>query len=266
MVKGDNIFKKFINSIYNLKEFPKYMKEGVGKAILYALILSIFIGGAKGIIKVLNFDSSSNQIIETIGEDGYKFSIVDGHLNLENSPLKIEKDNMLIYIDKDININEEGKLKSMTVNEDAYILMLNDGIILNSNINQDSGVDAVKATYEELNLANGMNNKALIEMVNNGRVPIMILLFIMYMVQEFIGYLFIALLIAALSLLPSKLFGLDIKLGELFSLVIYTATFPSLLVLVLTILMPNIPFDAARMVGIILFTYIILNDIRKEVS
>jgi hypothetical protein len=86
------------------------------------------------------------------------------------------------------------------------------------------------------------------------------------MVQEFIGYLFIALLIAALSLLPSKLFGLDIKLGELFSLVIYTATFPSLLVLVLTILMPNIPFDAARMVGIILFTYIILNDIRKEVS
>jgi ABC-type transport system involved in multi-copper enzyme maturation permease subunit len=78
-------------------------------------------------------------------------------------------------------------------------------------------------------------------------------------------YLFTALMIAIFSLFPSTVFGLGMKLGRLFSLVIYAATLPSILILILTILIPNVPFDTAGMIGTILYTYIILNDIRKEI-
>ena len=47
-MKDKSFFEKFKNSIYNIREFPNYIREGVGKAILYALILSIIVGGIKG--------------------------------------------------------------------------------------------------------------------------------------------------------------------------------------------------------------------------
>ena len=49
-----NVFVKLVKSTYNLKEFPKYMKEGIGRAIFYILILSLVVGGVKGIADVVN--------------------------------------------------------------------------------------------------------------------------------------------------------------------------------------------------------------------
>ncbi|MDS0528139.1 DUF1189 domain-containing protein [Clostridium sp. SHJSY1] len=264
MAKGTNVITKFTNSIYNVKEFPKYIKEGVGKAILYAFILSIFVGGLKGIVNVVSFNKSSNRAIEIMNDDKYKFSIADGKLNIENSPLKIEENNMLIYMDKDININEEDKIRALTVHVDSYVLILKDGIIFDSNINQSSEISKVKATYNELNIVDGVNNKTLIEMIRGFKIPIIILIFIIYIIQEFIFYLFIALMIAIFSLLPSRIFALDMNLRNLFPLVIYAATLPNILVLILTILIPSVSFDTAGMIGTMLYTYIILNDIRKE--
>ncbi|MBD7910855.1 MULTISPECIES: DUF1189 family protein [Clostridium] len=264
MTKGDNIFKKIINSIYNLKEFPSYRKEGIKKAILYALILTIFIGGIKGIIKSIGFNNSSNETIRIISDEKYKFSIVNGQLNLVNTPLKIEENNMIIYMDKDITISESAKLSNSTiVNEGTYILMLNDGIVVNSN---NSGISQMKYNYNELGIMNGFDNKTLIDMIRNIKLPIMVLIAIVYIIQEFIFYLMVALMIGVLSLIPSKLFKLNMELEELFSLAIYTATFPNILILILTILVPNVPFDTAGMVGTIIFTYIILNDLRKEIN
>ena len=47
-MKNKSFFEKFKNSIYNIREFQNYIREGVGRAILYALILSIIVGGIKG--------------------------------------------------------------------------------------------------------------------------------------------------------------------------------------------------------------------------
>lgn len=264
MAKGTNIITKFINSIYNLKGFSKYMKEGVGKAVLYALILSTFIGGLKGIVNVVSFNKSTNRAIEIMSEDKYNFYIADGTLNIDNSPLKIEENNILIYMDKNISIDESDSIRNLTVNEDSYVLILKDGIIFDSNINQSSEINKVKATYKELNIVDGVNNKKLVEIIKAVKIPIIILILAIYIIQEFVFYLFIALMIAIFALLPSKIFALDLSLGNLFSLVIYAATLPSILVLILTVLISNVPFDTAGMVGTILYTYIILNDIRKE--
>lgn len=266
MAKGTNIINKFTNSIYNVKEFSKYMKEGVRKAILYALILSTFIGGIKGIAKGISFNNSSNEAIKIMSEEKYKFSINNGNLYIENSPLKIEDNNILIYIDNNININEDNTLRNITVNEDSYILLLKDGIVFESNVNPGSDVNKIKSTYKELNIADGTDNTALIKILKAIKVPIMIVISIIFIIQEFIAYLFTALMLAIFSLFPSRILGVNLKIRELFSLVVYAATLPSVLVLILTVLIPNVPFNTAGMIGTALYTYIILNDISKEVK
>ena len=47
-MKKDNFFVKLKNNIYNMSTFQKYVKDGFLSAILYALILSLILGGIKG--------------------------------------------------------------------------------------------------------------------------------------------------------------------------------------------------------------------------
>ena len=133
-MKNKSFFEKFKNSIYNIREFPQYIREGVGKAILYALILSIIVGGIKGITTTFTLSNDINLAIQTLEDDKYKFKIENGTLDLVTSPLKIENGNTLIYLDDNMDISQSEELKNITVHLDSYILILKDGIVTNSEV------------------------------------------------------------------------------------------------------------------------------------
>ena len=57
-----NFFVKLKNNVYNIETFSDYIKEGLGRAILYAIILSLILGGIQGIytgVKTKNAIKSS---------------------------------------------------------------------------------------------------------------------------------------------------------------------------------------------------------------
>lgn len=261
----DNIFKKFTNSIYKPNEaYRKYIKEGIGKSIIYALLLCLILGGIKGGIQAFKFNYELKNTISKLEDDRYKFEIKDGELNIESSPVKIDENNILIYVDKDKSIEDEDSLKSLTIHEDTYVLILRDGMIVDSNMSENPYATKMKYTYKEMQIADNINNENVIKGIENMKVPIISFFIIIFMTQEFINYLVTAFLIAVIFLLLSRVLGFTLKLAEVFSLVIYVQTLSVLLVTALTIVIPGVLFDMAGMVGTSLYMFLTLKNIKKE--
>lgn len=267
MKNKTNIFKKFINSIYNLDEFPKYIRDGVGKAVLYALLLSIFLGGIKGITGVIDINSSINEAIETISEEKNKFLISNNELDLESSPIKIENRGVLFYADENVKISEVSSLKSMTVHEDINFLMLKDGLYIETNSSSiETSVDNVELYYSDLDLGDGISNLDVIDNIESVKPMLSTGIIIFYMIEEFLEYMMSAFLIALLTVIPIKLLGVNFGLSNVFSLVIYAYTLPNLLVLILSIIFPGILFDTAGMVGAMVYTYLAIKNIKQSLN
>ena len=69
-----NFFKKTITSMYDIKVFSKYAKEGIFRSISYAMLLTLILDGIKGIFKgdeLSNFNLSNimSKIIVNFGID-----------------------------------------------------------------------------------------------------------------------------------------------------------------------------------------------------
>lgn len=255
-----NVFVKLVKSIYNLKEFPKYMKEGVGRAIFYIFILSLVVGGVQGIVDIVNLNLLANETVEKLEDDNYQFKIKDGVMDIATSPVKIENSNTLVYIDKDTTMIQSDNLRSITVNADIYVLVLKDGVVTSTN------ATAVKNSYKQLGLEEEFNNKFVINAIINFKVLAYFIAMIVSLVKTFVSYLLTTLLIGAFSMISSRLLKLNLKLGELFSLVAYIGTLPNILITILGIIIPTVVFSTAGIVGTVVYTGLILNRMKKEMD
>jgi len=260
MKNKTNVFVKLIKSIYNVKEFPKYMLEGVGRAVVYILILCLIIGTAKGIATSVGLNSLVKETVATLEDDKYQFKVKDNVLDVEISPVMVEEDNTLVYIDKDITIAKSTNLKSITVNSDVYVLILKDGIIFSSNSKEQ------KIHYNEMGFKGEFNNQSIIEIINNFKMPIILIIMLISIVGAFIIYLLTTLFISLIALIINNMLNLNLKYGVLFSLVAYIGTLPTILVAILVKLIPTGPFFTVGVVGTIVYTGIVLNNIKKNMK
>lgn len=255
-----NVFVKLIKSTYNLKDFPKYMKEGTGRAIFYILILSLVLGGAQGIADVFSINLSANETVEKLQDDEFQFKIKDGIMDIATSPVKIENNNTLVYVDKNTTLEKSNTLKSITVNADVYILVLKDGIVSSTN------GTAAKNTYKELGVQQEINNKLVIDIITNFKFLVLFIVMVVVIIKTFISYLVTTLFISAFSVISSKLLNLNLRFGELFSLVAYVGTLPNILITILGIIIPTVGFGAAGLVGTAVYTGLILNNMKKDMD
>lgn len=265
MKNKTGILKRFINSIYNLDEFPKYVTYGVGKAILYAFILSLFIGGIKGTVKVINVNNYMNEVCSTMDEDEYKFKISNNHLELENSPVIFENNKMLFYADENATIDKIDDLRKITVNEDISFLALKDGLFIKTNGDYDN-IGDMNIYYSDMSIGEQITNSDIISLIKSSIPMLDIVIIGSYIFQDFFMYIISAFFIAVLTIIPSKLSGVNYRLANLFSLVIYAYTLPNLLVLILNIIFPDILFDTAGMLGAMVYTYLAIRNIRKQIN
>jgi len=260
MPSKTNVFVKLIKSTYNVRELPKYMKEGIGRAIFYIFILSLVVGGVQGISDVLNINLSAKETIEKLQDEKYQFNIKDNVMDIATSPVKIENNNTLVYIDKNTTLEQSKNLKSITVNADVYILVLKDGLVASTN-----GTE-VKNTYNEVGVEDEINNQYIIDLITNFKIPVYFIVMIVIIIKTFISYLVTTLFISVFSIISSKLLKLNLKLGELFTLVAYIGTLPIILITILGIIIPTVPFGTAGFVGTAVYTGLILNNMKKEMD
>ena len=259
------IIKRFVNSIYNVDEFPKYVKYGVAKAVVYALILSLFIGGVKGTFKFIDMNNRMNEVSDMINQDEYNFKVSNNYLELDNSPIMFEDNRVLFYVNKDIKIDEADDLRKITVNEDINFLVLKDGLFIKTNGDYDN-IGDIKLYYSEMSIDKDITNSDIVNIIKSSKPMMCILIIGSYIFQGFFMYIISAFFIAVLTIIPSKLLGVNYRLSDLFSLVIYAYTLPNLLVMVLNMIFSNILFDTAGMIGAMVYTYLAIRNVRSKIN
>ncbi|MGL4772880.1 MAG: DUF1189 domain-containing protein [Clostridium sp.] len=253
-----NFFKKLYNNLFNIKTFPKYMREGLGRAILYAFILSLILGATQGIGLTLDLRKSFNTTIESLKQKEYKFELKDGILDIQNSPIKIEENGILLYADTNKSINDKEELRSISVHSDISVLILKDGIIYST---QESDQYVL---YKDLYLTNLTNDELIsqIELMAKIFPPIF---FTISIIIGFFDYLLNCLIIAAFSMLSNLIMGLRIRFSGVYALSLYAGTLPSILVTIIGLFMPNVYLTQAMMIGTLLYVILIFRNIRNEI-
>ncbi|AOR22238.1 DUF1189 domain-containing protein [Clostridium taeniosporum] len=258
MDNRDNFFKKFINCTYNLKALMTYPKYGIGKAILYVFLITILLGGLRGITIGYRMDKELGNLNSTLQNSEYKFNIEDGILHAENSPLKLEGISSLIYIDENKSLNEIDDLRDLTVHNDNNILFLKDGVYLQAESYKQ------QAHYKDLIGDNRLDNNILLGELSYV-LKILVAIVILYtilitFINTLINCLF-ATIFASFALLIMRMF---MKYSILYSLTLYTCTLPLIFQVVLQIIFPNIDLDTMFIVGTLVYVIFILKYIKGE--
>ncbi|WP_294349402.1 DUF1189 family protein [uncultured Clostridium sp.] len=264
MDKKSNVIRKFLDSINDVYSFRDFVREGLLRAVLYSLIFSIVIGGARGVVQVNKFNDYLNSTIKNLNEDKYNFKIENDKLDIATSPIKIREKDTLIYVDKDVKIDESNSINNVTKNENTYLLILQDGMIIGSGLENELEMNEIKIKYSDINIVEDINNESVIKSINDNRNMTMIIIFITMIVKEFILWITASIFIAILSIIPSRLLKVNLGFNELTSLSIYAYTLPNVIVLILNILIPDVAFDTAIMVGTLAYNYLILRNIKVQ--
>ena len=69
-----NFFKRVMTSIYDIKVFSKYVKEGIFRSISYAMLLTLILVGVKDIF--IGYNTDNIEMISFIYTIGMDFGIV----------------------------------------------------------------------------------------------------------------------------------------------------------------------------------------------
>lgn len=258
-MKKDNLFKKFRYSLYNVRKISTYCKEGLGRAILYTLVLSVFLGIVQFIIQAVEINKVYNKIENALSDEKYKFNITNGVLDINTSPITEEESGFLLYIDDEIKLDNIEELDSKIVNSDIYCLVLNDGLQIGTNDYRNS---IVNFKYSDIGL-DGFTNDNLKSSLVFSRVAFPILL-VMQILSTFVYYLFDAIIISIFVTLSMIILRVKLKYSELVSLVLYTATLPRVIVLIFSLIAPNVYFDTIGIIGTLLYTILILKEMKKN--
>ena len=178
------------------------------------------------------------------------------------SPLKIDNGNTLIYLDENKDISQSEELKNITVHVDSYILILKDGIVTNSEVM----LGFSQAKYSDFLGDMIITNDNIVETLRLSSKFIYAIIPIITILETFITLIMDALIIAAMLLLTNFIFKLGLRFSQLFSLAIYTATLPAILILILNVIVPNVYLDSVRVLGTFLYSFIVLRNMRSEID
>ncbi len=256
-MKRDGFFSKLKNNIYNIKTFSEYVRDGLGRAILYALILSLIIGGIQGVYMGFKIRNNINEGIIEFNEPKYDFSIKNGILEMKDSPIRFDEGNMVVYIDSNKDLSQSEKIEDEYVHGDMYILLLKDGIkVGSSGLSKDILYkDAFTGEY---------TNQTIIDQLKVASTIIIPLTIVFTIFQYFMTLILNCLIVAAISIIIGMIMGLRMKASAMYSLAVYAGTLPSILLLPFSLIRPDIYFDTPFIAGTVIYVIFILRYIKKD--
>ena len=251
--------KKFITSIYDLKVFSGYAKEGLLSAIIYALLITLILGGVKGIFTGYRLNNEILKINKELRIDKYELSIENGTLSINQSPIKFKGINSIIYIDDGIYMEEADSLKSIIVHEELSILILKDGILINNSMNQ------YKISYNDILKGNNLNGNELKNNIEIFRLILIILTTITFIISTFFELLTNCLIVVLFTSLITIFMKMVVKYSAMYSLTLYASTLPLIIKIILEIIDPNVNLNNVFIIGTLIYVILILNYIKYDI-
>lgn len=254
-----NFFKKFITSIYDLKVFSDYAKEGLLSAILYALLITLILGGVKGVFTGYRLNNEISKIDQELKNDKYELSIENGILSINESPVKFQGINSIIYIDDNLSMNETDSLRSIIVHKDLSILMLKDGLIIKNSINE------YRISYNNILKDSTFNGSELTEGIETFKTILLIVTIITVMMITFFELLINCLIVVIFASLVAVFMRMMVKYSAMYSLTLYAATLPLIIKIILETIDSSVDLNTVFVIGTLIYVIFILNHIKHDI-
>ncbi len=222
MEKKMGFFKKFINSITNMRSYIQFNKETLGRAFLYLLLISLIFGPLKSIRPIYDFNKGIGEIKNEINNKDIDFYFKNGEFSYSKSPYILEKDDFYFYIDTTITADKFDQSKLNSNNKSNSIYIFKDKAIINQQVNNKEEIQ-----FKDLQGAE-FNKDSVVSLINALRyIGIFIVLFLI--IGVFLGHMFTALIVALLSLIINGIMKSKLEFGNLYKLAIYASTLPTII-------------------------------------
>ena len=233
---------KVANSITKPDAYGCFLKETVGKAIIYLVLLTLIFESINLVRPVIEYNNGINQIIRTFNMNAPNFTIKNGQISVDGDMPIISKDNGYIFI-----VDTTGKTDETALdNYYSGILVLKDRIIQKESSFQ-------KRVYSLKDLGSLVITKSDVQ----GYIPLLKIVNIFIVLFGYIGFfagkLISALVLAVLALIVNAILKTNREFKDLYKLSIYALTLPVIIKVFLSVVNYNIPYFFVIYYGIALF-------------
>lgn len=223
-----NFLKRLKISITSIRGYKELIKEKLSKAILYSIIFSLIIGVIQGVFSFITISAVQKTMEKVISSDEFKFTLQDGILNFENSPIKSEEGRNIVYIDTNISLDEKETIRNIVVHKDTSIAILKDGISWRMN-----GEEA-EFKFSDVPLVGEINNDMLLKSINIIGLAKYVAFF-SSIIMTYIIFMINALILSLLGLILNGINRLGLTYEKIFKISIYATTTATIIGIILPI-------------------------------
>lgn len=217
-----NFIERFKISIFKPRRYNEIVKEGISKAIIHSLIVSLVIGSIMGGILFSILSEKEKDIYNIVSNNEYKFSIDNGILEFNKSPMKFDEGKSVVYINSDILIKDIDSIKNITIHKDYSIAILKDGISI-----RYLG-DEYTVNYKTIIDNFSLNNETILKGLSLFKF-VKYSLFISVIIAIYFMFMIDSLILSLIGLIIIKINKVQIRYKELLKVSIYSTTLPIIL-------------------------------------
>lgn len=243
-------FNKIIISITSVKRYKELINEKLSRAIIYSILFTLIIGSVIGGISYAAIGSMQKSIENIMSTDELKFTLENGALDFENSPLKYEVGQNIIYVDTSISLSNVNDIRKIVVHKDSSVSFLKDGISYRIN------GEEYNFKYTEMNLEGKIDNNDIISSL--GIISIIkYIVFIFSILITYLNFMFNVFILSILGVILNKINYLSLAYGDIFKICIYATTLSTILGLFMNI-------GALSMLVSGTYLTLVINNLRRE--
>ena len=216
----------FINklriSITSIKGYKELIKGKISQVIIYSILLSLIVGAIQGIFSFTTISAMQNTMEKVISLDEFKFTLQDGILNFENSPIKSEEGRNIVYIDTEISLDEKDTIRNIIIHKDVSISILKDGISFRMN------GEEYDYNFSEMPLVGKIDNEMVLKSLSLIGI-IKYIAFISAIIMTYINFMINTFILSIVGIILNKINGLGLRYENIFKISVYATTLPTIL-------------------------------------
>lgn len=223
-----NFINKVRLSTTSIRKYKDLIKENISQTILYSILLSLVVGAILGALSFTAIGTVEKTMENVISSDEFKFTLDNGVLNFENSPITREEGRAMVYIDTNISLDDVESIRKIVVHKDLSFAILKDGISYRIN------GEEYNYKFSDFPLMSKINNETLLKSLNLIGITKYIA-FLVAIIITYIKFMLNTLILSIVGVILNKVNYLKLSYGDIFKICVYATTLPTILSLILPI-------------------------------
>lgn len=223
-----SLINKVRISITSIRKYKDLIKENISQAIIYSLLLSLIVGSILGVLSFTAIGTMQKTMESVISSDEFKFTLDNGVLNFENSPIIREEGRAMVYIDTNISLDDVESIRKIVVHKDLSFAILKDGVSYRVN------GEEYDYKFSDFPLISKIDNEILLKSLNLIGI-VKYIAFLFSIIMTYIYFMLNVFILSIVGVILNKINYLKLSYGDIFKICVYATTLPTLIGLIFSL-------------------------------